>query len=156
MTNLSAQQDSTQNSLNHWENYWEKRRGLCMPLWQSLQCGYWTCCITLTPGLPYSPSVGVGGSGLWKKRTYVSKELTSPPSSFQFWTPSSHSYSHFLCLCFIQLYPVIGQIMMAISPAPLSKPAQPLFLFANFLFFPCRTHSTRAPSHRHLSCRKRK
>lgn len=113
--------------------------------------GYSLCCITLTPGPPYSQSGGVEGWRAPKEREQVSKELTTAPPSFQLHPPPPLLFipSFSLSLPSIQPSALIGRIMMAISPAPLSKPVQlyahpspapgtpPLRAFANFLLSPC-------------------
>lgn len=99
----------------------------------------------INPWTPLFSERRGGGKRAPKEREKVSKKLTTAPPSFQLCNPPSFLLIPSFSLSSLAIQPSapIGWIMMAISPAPLSKQVQlytplpqgspPLLAFANFL-----------------------
>lgn len=118
----------------------QKRReaGLCVSLYWGAQCGHSVCCITLTPGPPYSQSRGTGGGGDEGRENRFLRNWHHPLPPFSPELPLLFILSFSLSLLYSALlcdWPDHD----GNQPGPSVKASPPPFPLANFFSFPCNT-----------------
>lgn len=106
-----------------------------MSMYWSPQCGYSACCITLTFGPPYSQSGVLGTKG----EKWVSKELTSPPRSFQRLAPPLLFILSFSLSLLYSAPACDWPDRDGNQPGPSVKASPPPLPSPNFLSFPSNT-----------------